>query len=88
MAKLDMRNIHKKLQEAGSILVDTIGIEQAKEYLQTFDKAEKYLKKYRKQIDGFKYQLGQQIAINTQLQSEIQKKNDLVNGLLMANKGR
>ena len=88
MSKLDMGNIHKKLQEAGSILVDTITLEQAKEYLQTFDKVEKYLKNYRKQIDGFKYQLGQQIAINTQLQSEIQKKNDLVNGLLIANKGR
>lgn len=59
MAKLDMGNIHKKLQEAGSILVDTVGIEQAKEYLQIFDKVEKYLKKYRKQIDGYKYQLGQ-----------------------------
>ena len=53
MSKLDMGNIHKKLQEAGSILVDTITLEQAKEYLQTFDKVEKYLKKYRKQINAW-----------------------------------
>lgn len=43
MAKLDMGNIHKKLQEAGSILSDTIGFEQAKEYLKVFDDVEKQI---------------------------------------------
>ena len=38
-----MGNIHKKLQEAGSILADTIGFEQAKEYLKVFDDVEKQI---------------------------------------------
>ena len=43
MAKLDMGNIHKKLQEAGSILADMLTFENAKEYLKVFDDVEKQI---------------------------------------------